>query len=64
MGGAYKLYLVSINKSKPVFLFILERVRILRTGRAGGLAMLKGALRLRVGSSRQFLTEDLHASLS
>jgi len=54
----------SINQSKPVFLFILERVRIPRTGRAGGLAVLKGALLLRVGSSRQFLTEDLHASLS
>ena len=53
-----------INQSKTVFLMILEQVSILRTCCAGGLPVLEGALRFRGGSSRQFLTEDLHAFLS
>ena len=44
---------------------IKERVRIPRTRRAGGAAMLWGALPLDgVGSCRLFFTDDLHDTLS
>ena len=54
----------SINhQSNPVLL--KERVRIPRTRRAGGAAMLWGALPLDgVGSCRLFFTDDLHDTLS
>ena len=53
----------SINQSNP--LLLKERVRIPRTRRAGGAAMLWGALPLDgVGSCRLFLTDDLHDTLS
>ena len=53
----------SINQSNPVLL--KERVRIPRTRRAGGAAMLWGRLPLDgVGSWRLFLTDDLHDNLS
>ena len=53
----------SINQSNPVLL--KERVCIPRTCRAGGAAMLWGALPLEgVGSCRLFLTDDLHDTLS
>ena len=53
----------SINQSNPVLL--KERVRIPRTCRAGGAAMLWGALPLEgVGSCRLFFTDDLHDTLS
>ena len=53
----------SINQSNPVLL--KERVRIPRTRRAGGAAMLWGRLPLDgVGSCRLFFTDDLHDNLS
>ena len=53
----------SINQSNPVLL--KERVRIPRTCRAGGAAMLWGRLPLDgVGSCRLFFTDDLHDNLS
>ena len=53
----------SINQSNPVLL--KERVRIPRTRRAGGSAMLWGRLPLDgVGSCRLFFTDDLHDNLS
>ena len=53
----------SINQSNPVLL--KERVRIPRTLRAGGAAMLWGRLPLDgVGSCRLFFTDDLHDNLS
>ena len=53
----------SINQSNPVLL--KERVRIPRTRRARGAAMLWGALPLDgVGSCRLFFTDDLHATLA
>ena len=53
----------SINQSNPVLL--KERVRIPRTGRAGGAAMLWGRFPLDgVGSCRLFFTDDLHDNLS
>ena len=49
----------SINQSNPVLL--KERVRIPRTRRAGGAAMLWWAIPLDgVGSCRLFFTDDLH----
>ena len=55
--------ILSINQSNPVLL--KERVRIPRTRRAGGAAMLWGALPLDgVGSCRLFFTDDLHNTLS
>ena len=52
-----------INQSNPVLL--KERVRIPRTRRAGGAAMLWGRLPLdQVGSCRLFFTDDLHDNLS
>ena len=49
----------SINQSNPVLL--KERVRIPRTRRAGGAAMLWGRLPLDgVGSCRLFFTDDPH----
>ena len=55
--------LQSINQSNPDLL--KERVRIPRTRRAGGTAMLWGALPLDgVGSCRLFFTDDLHDTLS
>ena len=54
---------ISINQSNPVLL--KERVRIPRTCRAGGAAMLWGRLPLDgVGSCRLFFTDDLHDNLS
>ena len=54
---------ISINQSNPVLL--KERVRIPRTRRAGGPAMLWEALSLDgVGSYRLFFTDDLHPTLS
>ena len=54
---------LSINQSNPVLL--KERVRIPRTRRAGGTAMLWGRLPLDgVGSCRLFFTDDLHDNLS
>ena len=51
------------NQSNPVLL--KERVRIPRTRRAGGAAMLWGRLPLDgVGSCRLFFTDDLHDNLS
>ena len=53
----------SINQSNPVLL--KEQVRIPRTHRAGGTAMLWGRLPLDgVGSCRLFFTDDLHDNLS
>ena len=53
----------SINQSNPVLL--KERVRIPRTCRAGGAAMLWRRLPLDgVGSCRLFFTDDLHDNLS
>ena len=53
----------SINQSNPVLL--KERVRIPRTRRAGGAAMLWGRLPWDgVGSCRLFFTDDLHDNLS
>ena len=53
----------SINQSNPVLL--KKRVRIPRTRRAGGAAMLWGRLPLDgVGSCRLFFTDDLHDNLS
>ena len=53
----------SINQSNPVLL--KERVRIPRTRRAGGAAMLWRRLPLDgVGSCRLFFTDDLHDNLS
>ena len=53
----------SINQSNPVLL--KERVRIPRTRRAGGAALLWRRLPLDgVGSSRLFFTDDLHDNLS
>ena len=53
----------SINQSNPVLL--KERVRIPRTRRARGAAMLWGRLPLDgVGSCRLFFTDDLHDNLS
>ena len=55
--------LQSINQSNPVLL--KERVSIPRTRRAGGAAILWGALPLDgVGSCRLFFTDDLHDTLS
>ena len=63
----------SINQSNPVLIDWLidrrskvqERVRIPRTRRAGGAAMLWGRLSLDgVGSCRLFFTDDLHDNLS
>ena len=52
-----------INQSNPVLL--KERVRIPRTRRAGGAAMLWRRLPLDgVGSCRLFFTDDLHDNLS
>ena len=57
------VFLQSINQSNPVLL--KERVRIPRTRRAGGAAMLWGRLPLDgVGSCRLFFTDDLHDNLS
>ena len=57
--------IVSINQSKPVLLFILERVRGPRIRRARGPATLRGSLpHCGVGSSRQFFTDNLQSSLS
>ena len=54
---------MSINQSNPVLL--KERVRIPRTRRVGGAAMLWGAFPLDgVGSCRLFFTDDLHDTLS
>ena len=54
---------MSINQSNPVL--SKERVRIPRTRRAGGAAMLWGRLPLDgVGSCRLFFTDDLHDNLS
>ena len=56
-------FLQSINQSNPVLL--KERVRIPRTRRAGGAAMLWRRLPLDgVGSCRLFFTDDLHDNLS
>ena len=56
-------YFCSIKQSNPVLL--KERVRIPRTRRAGGAAMLWGALPLDgVASYRLFFTDDLHDTLS
>ena len=53
----------SINQSNPVLL--KERARIPRTCRAGGTAMLWGALPLDgVGFCQLFFTDDLHDTLS
>ena len=60
-----KIYssILSINQSNPVLL--KERVRIPRTRRAGGAAMLWRRLPLDgVGSCRLFFTDDLHDNLS
>ena len=52
-----------LGQSNPVLL--KERVRIPRTRRAGGAAMLWGRLPLDgVGSCRLFFTDDLHDNLS
>ena len=57
------LWSQSINQSNPVLL--KERVRIPRTRRAGGAAMLWGRLPLDgVGSCRLFFTDDIHDNLS
>ena len=56
-------HIQSINQSNPVLL--KERVRIPRTRRAGGAAMLWRRLPLDgVGSCRLFFTDDLHDNLS
>ena len=53
----------SINQSNP--LLLKERVRIPRTRRAGGAAMLWGAPSFDgVGSCQLFFTDDLHNTLS
>ena len=66
LSGSFEINWVinqSINQSNPVLL--KERVRIPRTRRAGGAAMLWRRLPLDgVGSCRLFFTDDLHDNLS